>query len=241
LWVFLAHISANDCASACGIAFGGGKIKRYVAALAVAVLLGGHAVAQTSSGSNPDGRGATATNPWSFSDTADVYVVPYAESFVSPTLTADHDWLHLEARYNYENQYAGSLWVGYNFSAGDKLVFEAAPMIGGVFGNTTGIAPGIEMSLTYKRVSFSSSAEYVFDTRNRHNSFFYAWPQLTYKPVDWIHLGLVAQRTKAYHTRFDTQRGFLIGLSHKKMQFTTYVFNPGWSDPTLVLELAWSF
>jgi hypothetical protein len=205
------------------------------------MLFAGHVLAQTTSSGAPDNRGASTPNPWSFSVTADGYVVPHAEFFVSPTLTADRDWLHLEARYNYESQYTGSLWIGYNFSVGHKLVLEATPMIGGVFGNTTGIAPGYEMSLTYKRVSLSSSGEYVFDTKNRDGNFFYSWPQLTYRPLDWFHVGLVAQRTKAYHTSFDTQRGFLIGFSHKGAQFTTYVFNPGWSDPTLVFELGLSF
>jgi hypothetical protein len=97
------------------------------------------------------------------------------------------------------------------------------------------------MSLTYRRVSLSSSGEYVFDTKNRDGSFFYSWPQLTYQPLDWFHVGLVAQRTKAYHTNLDTQRGFLIGFSHRKAQFTTYVFNPGLSDTTVVFELGWSF
>jgi hypothetical protein len=101
-------------------------------------------------------------------------------------------------------------------------------------------APGFEASLSYKRIELSSSGEYVFDTNNRHGSFFYSWPQLTYSPLDWFHLGLVAQRNKAYHAN-DTQRGLLVGFSHKKAEFTTYVFNPGWSDPTLILELRWSF
>ena len=50
-----------------------------------------------------------------------------------------------------------------------------------------------------------------------------------------------AQRTKAYHTSLDTQRGLLVGWSHKKLEFTSYVFSPGWSDPTVVVELRWSF
>jgi hypothetical protein len=33
----------------------------------------------------------------------------------------------------------------------------------------------------------------------------------------------------------------LVGLSHKKLEFTSYVFNPGWSDPTVIVELRWSF
>jgi hypothetical protein len=134
-----------------------------------------------------------------------------------------------------------SIWVGYNFSVGKKLIFEASAMIGGVFGNTTGVAPGYEVSLSYKRIVLSSSGEYVFDTKNKSGNFFYSWPQLTYSPLEWFHVGLVAQRTKAYHTSFDTQRGLLVGFSHKRAEFTTYILNPGWSDPTLVLEIQWSF
>lgn len=133
------------------------------------------------------------------------------------------------------------MWIGYNFSFGQKVVFEVTPMVGGVFGNTNGIAPGYQASLSYKRLVLSSSGEYVFDTTGRNGSFFYSWPQLTYSPTDWFHAGLVAQRTKTYHTGFDTQRGFLLGFSYKRAEFTTFVFNPGWSDPTVVVEIHWSF
>lgn len=217
------------------------RIKQSLTALTLGTLLASAASGQITSGGKPDSVGSSASSPWSFSLTADGYVVPHSEFFVSPTVTADRGWLHLEARYNYENQQTGSLWIGYNFSVGHKVVFEATPMIGGVFGLTTGVAPGYEVSLSYKRIELSSSGEYVFDTKNRNGSFFYSWPQLTYSPLDWFHVGLVAQRTKAYHTSFDTQRGLLVGFSYKKAEFTTYVFNPGWSDPTLVFELHWSF
>ena len=217
------------------------KIRHSLMALAVAVILASHALGQATPSSKPEAPGSSASSPWSFSITADGYVVPHSEFFVSPTVTADCDWLHLEARYNYENQQTGSLWVGYIFSVGRKLVLEATPMIGGVFGNTTGIAPGFEVSLTYKRLVLSSSGEYVFDTNHRDGSFFYSWPQLTYSPLDWLHLGLVAQRTKAYQTTVDTQRGLFVGLSHKTAEFTAYIFNPIWADPTVVLEFRLNF
>jgi len=51
----------------------------------------------------------------------------------------------------------------------------------------------------------------------------------------------VAQHTKAFQTKLDVQNGFLIGFSHKHAEFTTYVFNLGQTDPTVVLELGWSF
>jgi len=59
--------------------------------------------------------------------------------------------------------------------------------------------------------------------------------------MNWLHVGLVAQRTKVYHTGLDTQRGFFFGVSHKKIEFTTYVLNAGWTDPTILLEAGFSF
>jgi hypothetical protein len=76
--------------------------------------------------------------------------------------------------------------VGYNFSAGKKLVLDITPILGGVFGRTTGIAPGCEASLTYRKVELSISNEYVFDTGNSSGSFYYSWPQVTYSPADWL-------------------------------------------------------
>jgi hypothetical protein len=217
------------------------RIKQSLTALTLVGLLASPASGQVTSISKPDSSRSSASSPWSFSFTAGGYVVPHSEFFVSPIVTADRDWLHFEGRYNYENQQTGSLWIGYNFSVGRKLVFEATPMIGGIFGNTAGVAPGYEVSLSYKRIVLSSSGEYVFDTKNQNGSFFYSWPELIYSPLDWLHIGLVAQRTKAYHTSFDTQRGLLVGVSHKEFEFTTFILNPGWSDPTLILELRWSF
>jgi hypothetical protein len=34
--------------------------------------------------------------------------------------------------------HTGSAWVGYNFSGGEKFTWEVTPMLGGVFGHTSG-------------------------------------------------------------------------------------------------------
>jgi hypothetical protein len=186
----------------------------------------------------------TASAPpaqWALSANISGYIVPNDRSYASPTFTADRGWVHLGARYNDEDKQTGSLWVGYNFEVGDTVALSATPMIGGVFGNTTGVAPGYLAALTWKRLELSTEGEYVFDTRDRAGSFFYSWMELSYSPVEWFRTGLVAQRTKAYHTDLDVQRGVLIGFSHKKMDFTTYVFNAGWTDPTVVLSLGVHF
>jgi hypothetical protein len=181
------------------------------------------------------------TNLWEFSVSAYTYLVPESRDYFQPTFAADRDWLHLEARYNYENLETGSVWLGYNFSGGKKPAWEFIPMLGGVFGNTTGIAPGYKGSLSWWKFQLFSEGEYVFDTGDSSGSFFYNWSELTLAPLDALRVGLVTQRTHAYQTDRDIQRGFLVGLAYKRLSFTTYVLNPDESRPTIVLALAFNF
>jgi len=178
---------------------------------------------------------------WSFSVSAYTYIVPDSREYVQPTLTADRGWLHLEARYNYEALETGSVWLGYNFAGGKKLAWEFTPMLGGVFGDTTGIAPGYKGTLSWWKLELSSEGEYVFDTRDSSGSFFYNWSELTLAPVEWFRFGLVTQRTRAYQTDREIQRGLLAGFSFKHVNFTTYLFNPDESRPTVVLAVGLEF
>src|SRR4051812_18490463 len=51
---------------------------------------------------------------WEYTISTSVYIVRNEREFVNPTVSADHDWLHMEARYNYEAINTGSAWVGWN-------------------------------------------------------------------------------------------------------------------------------
>jgi hypothetical protein len=93
---------------------------------------------------------------WSFSASAYTFFVPDDDDYVMPTFIADHQWLHLEARYNYEDLQTVSLWGGYNFSRGDRVIFDATPMLGVVSGNTDGIAPGYIVGLTWQWLELSA-------------------------------------------------------------------------------------
>jgi hypothetical protein len=226
------------------------KSMRTLALSTLGVILAvNHAPAQEST--NAAVSTATNTAPvltkdadekaWSFGASVYGYLVPDGRDYAQPTVTADRGWLHLEARYNYENLDTGSAWIGYNFSVGEKLSLEFTPMLGGVFGHTTGIAPGYEGTLSWWKLSLYSEGEYVFDTGNSSDSFFYTWSELSLAPVEWFRFGLVVQRTKLFETAFDIQRGFLVGFSYKKVDFTTYLFNPDASRPTVVLGVGLHF
>jgi len=177
---------------------------------------------------------------WAFSASAYTYFVPDDREYVQPTFTADRGWLHLEARYNYEALHTGSAWVGYNFSGGETLAWELTPMLGGVFGDTTGIAPGYKLTLGWWKLELYSEGEYVFDTDDSSESFFYTWSEFTLAPVDWFRFGVVIQRTKLYETDFDIQRGALVGFSFKRVDLTAYLLNPD-DDPIVVLGVTVNF
>jgi hypothetical protein len=178
---------------------------------------------------------------WSFSVSAYTYLIPDSREYVQPTITLDRGWLHMEARYNYEDLDTGSAWLGYNFSGEGKVSWEFTPMLGGVFGNTTGIAPGYKGSLGWWKLELYSEGEYVLNTDDIEESFFYNWSELTLSPLEWFRFGLVTQRTRAYATDREVQRGLLAGFTIKQLSLTTYVFNPDDSKPTWVFAAGLTF
>ena len=216
---------------------------------AALVLCAGHALGQVTSTdvpaqtavSSPAPANGEAERAWAFSAYLYGYILPDSPDYLQPTVTADRGWLHLEARYNYEAPRTGSVWVGYNFSVGKEVTLDFIPMLGGVFGDTNGIAPGYTFTLSWWKLQLYSQGEYVIDTGSSSDSFFYTWSELTMAPAEWFRFGFVVQRTKLYQTDFDIQRGVLVGFTWKKANFTAYVFNPDASKPVFVLALGLNF
>jgi len=215
--------------------------RSLAAMIAATLLMASRMSGQAPSSPPPSPSPVADENSWSYTASLFTYVLPDSDNYVNPNFTADHGGLHLEARYNYEAQKAGSLWVGHNFTVGDKLALAVTPMVGGVFGNLAGVAPGCNWSLSYWKLELSSQNEYVFDLREKSGNFLYTWSELSYSPVEWFRTGMVVQRTKAYQTDFDVQRGLFAGFSYKRLDFATYVFNFGWTDPTVVVSVAVNF
>ena len=197
--------------------------------------------AQETTPKSPETPSHSPSVPWTFSLITSGYIVPGGPSYVSPDFTADRKWAHFEARYNNEALQTGSLWAGYNINAGKKVVILLTPLVGGVFGNLNGVAPGYLLTITYKRLQGYSSGELVFNLQDRGRSYFYNWNQLTYSPLKWLQVGAVSQRTRVYDTGLGIQRGVLVGFTHKKVNFTANIFNFGWTTPTEVLALDINF
>jgi len=202
--------------------------------LAALRSLGGIPMTEETSGKTDQAR-------WEYSVSTTVYVPLDSQDYANPIITSDHDWFHIEARYNYEALKTGSLFLGYNFSFGEKLEIGLTPMLGGVFGNTTGIAPGYTISASYGPIEFFTQGEYLFDTGNSSQNFFYTWSELSCSLTSWFKAGIAIDRTKTLGTSIDIRRGPLIGFTYKKVDFTTYWLSPGSTDATFIFAVAVNF
>ena len=179
---------------------------------------------------------ATSPREWTFDASGFLYVTP-ADTYFQPTFAVDYRWLHLEARYNYEDRQTASTWVGYNFRAGELVTLQITPIVAAVFGATNGIAVGAKGRVAWQWLELYSEGEGVFAFSEKDGSFIYFWSTLTASPLDWLHLGLAVQRTRAYQTTLDFQRGFLLGFSVEHVGITAYMFNPDLPTPTYVFAL----
>jgi hypothetical protein len=212
---------------------------RLCAVTAIAVLFAGDAA--TAQTTRTPAVAAADDRAWSVSGSAYTYILSDSSNYVQPTVRADRRRLHLEARYNYENLDTGSAWLGVNFSGGKTLEWAFTPMLGGVFGDTTGIAPGFAGSLSWRMLELSGENEYVVDSGDRSDSFFYNWSELTLAPADWFRFGLVTQRTRVYKSDREIQRGLMAGFSVKRATVTGYVFNPDEDKPRFVFAVDVTF
>jgi hypothetical protein len=177
---------------------------------------------------------------WSFAVSAYGYDVPDSDDFVNPGFTADRGRLHLEARYNYEALDTASVWGGANFSTGEKWLFDSTVMLGAVFGDFDGVAPGFRLSLTRSWFELTSEGEYYFDFHDHEENYLYSWTEIGGYPTEWFRAGVALQRTRAYASDVEVERGVFVGFTYKSFDAAAYVYDPA-GDPFYVLGLSYEF
>ena len=166
---------------------------------------------------------------WEHAPAVNLYILS-DDFYLVPVYKVNKNWLHLEARYNYEDRNTFSAWFGYNFSGGNKFRYTITPMAGGLLGNTNGIAPGLELNFEFFRFTLYSESEFVFDLQTSEGDFFYNWTEFSWSPLDWLWFGLSLQRTRIYQTDLYLQPGLLLGGGYRWFALTGYVFNLGLDD-----------
>ncbi len=197
------------------------------------------AVAATSALAAEDEHGVRRASPaakpsWEFAITAYPTGVRGGENYTSAIAVADRGPLHLEARYNYESVGARSAFGGWTFSGEDAVTWELTPLLGGAWGTTQAFVPALEASVAWKRFDFYIEAEYVLDSHQRSDSYFYSWSELGFRPVEWLRVGIAGQRTRAYSNERDIQRGPFAQATWGPVTVGGYWFNPGANDQVFV-------
>ena len=167
---------------------------------------------------------------WNFSAWMEMIIIPGDESFINPTFYARHETLHLEGRYNYEDRNTASLWAGRRFKFGKPVEFVMVPMVAIVFGNTNGLAPGVETEITYNKFDFYSEIEYLFDFKTKENNFFYMYSELAIRPIRPIRTGIITQRTKLFESERELQRGIFAEYYFGRCRAGFFYFSPFGSD-----------
>ena len=114
-------------------------------------------------------------------------------------------------------------------------------MLGGAWGDTRAFIPAAEVSVAWRRLDLYVEAEYVRDSGERSDSYFYAWTELGVSPLDCLRFGLAGQRTRAYENERDIQRGPFVQFTWRRLTVGAYWFNPGSSEQVFVGSIAATF
>jgi len=183
-------------------------------------------------------------SPWEHSLAMNFYLFQDPFIFI-PTYEVDKGHLHLGARYNYEDHKTFSAWVGYNFLGGKDLAYGITPMAGVLVGQTNAFAAGTIIRLDFRKFSFYSESEFIFDVVAYNNDFysgyFYTWTDLSYAFTDWLYAGMSVQKTRLYDTGPYIQRGLLVGGRLYDIDITGYFYELFSEDPFLILTVARDF
>ncbi len=179
--------------------------------------------------------------PWSLGAALSWYFVPDQKNYGVPIVTADHGPVHLELRYNYEALRTASALVGWNFEFGETVTVVVTPIVGSMVGEAGGPVLGLELSLGWGPLSFSSQDEWVTDLKGGTGGFVYVWSELDVRPWGWLRAGVVVERTRVFHTAREVVLGPLLGLTVWKLDLTAYWFQPGGIDQFVVASIGVSF
>jgi hypothetical protein len=167
-------------------------------------------------------------------------LTPDQESVPIGIVGVDHRSWHFLARFGYEDRDTFSAWAGRIFEFGDKVSVALTPMVGLAVGQTDGIAPGLEFTLDWGRLSVYNESELLvpFDGSE---SYFYAWGTTSYRVADWFQPGFSIQRLRLFGSEREIDRGLSIGAEFGRLSVTAYGYNPFNENRFWQLGVEWGF
>lgn len=147
-----------------------------------------------------------------------------------------------EIRYNYEDMKTFSFYAGKVFSKESRLSYSILPILGGVMGKFNGGSVGLNISMDYDQLFFSTQSQCTFSSEDQIHNFFFSWSELGFQVKEWIYTGLAVQQTLFWQTSsMLTEPGIVVGFSFKDWTFPLYTFRPMSTDAYYVLGINWKW
>ena len=81
----------------------------------------------------------------------------------------------------------------------------------------------------------------MHDLEQGSASYYYSWSELGWKPVEWLRVGLVGQRTRTVDDGRDLQLGVFGQLVVGKLTLGVYGFNPDSGSRYVIFALGAQF
>lgn len=211
---------------------------RYFICYFLVILVSFNLCAQKSNMDSLQTSTEKISSSWSYEAFVYYYIFPEETNTVTLLGYVDHNALHLEARYNYEDEKTTSIFGGYNFEFGHKLKFEITPMVGFLVGNTKGVASGLEVDILWRKLDFYMESEYIFDFDGKEDDFYYSWIELGISPFRNFRTGISANNTRLFESEIDNQKGIFVEYAFGKFSMGVHYFNPFSNEYYLITTLA---
>ena len=157
------------------------------------------------------------------------------DNYTSAIAVADRGPLHLEARYNYESRGCAlgvrrldvfrrrHRHMGVDAAAGRSMADRACVRARRWRRASAGVSSTSTSKANTSTITTNTPA--VTGTRGA------SWD---FEPVEWLRIGVVGQRTRAYGGDRDIQRGPFAQLTWRRITIGGYWFNPGSSEQVFV-------
>jgi hypothetical protein len=97
----------------------------------------------------------------------------------------------------------------------------------------------VEFGAAWKRIDFAR--EFVRDKNATENNYNYAWSELGFRAFEWLRIGAVGQRTRAYGGEREFQRGPFVQATYGPATFGAFWFNPGSKEQVVVGSIGVKF
>jgi hypothetical protein len=130
---------------------------------------------------------------------------------------------YTECRYNYEVEGTAGFSVGKTFSKENAFSYSVTPEVGFAAGKIQGASVGLNTSLSFRRLSFTSSTLYTAGFEKEEAGYsLYDWSELNVRMTGYLYGGVTIQLLSSLYTAISPEPGVQLGVVLKGWTFAVY-------------------